>query len=64
MGAFEISDGYVDVVIDFNGVHYPRDVILFGAFFYIRSAISCRELEKIMAERGVNVDHDQEIGRC
>jgi len=43
--------------IDFNGVHYPKSVILHAVFFYVRYAVSCRDLEEIMAERGVNVDH-------
>tara|TARA_R110002049_G_scaffold99767_3_gene242798 strand:- start:55 stop:741 length:687 start_codon:yes stop_codon:yes gene_type:complete len=45
------------VAIDFKGVHYPKDVILFAVFFYVRYAVSYRDLEEIMAERGVDVDH-------
>jgi putative transposase len=32
-------------------------VILFVAFFYVRYTVSYRDLEEIMAERGVSVDH-------
>jgi len=45
------------IAIDFNGVRYPKSVILHAVFFYVRSAVSYRDLEEIMAERGVNVDH-------
>ena len=44
-------------MIDFRGVHYPKSVILHAVFFYLRYAVSYRELEEIMAERGVEVDH-------
>ncbi len=45
------------MAIDFNGMHYPKSVILFAVFFYVRYAVSYRDLEEIMAERGVTVDH-------
>jgi putative transposase len=45
------------VTIDFKGSHYPRPVILYAVFFYVRYAVSYRDLEEIMAERGVEVDH-------
>ncbi|MCM2442249.1 IS6 family transposase [Agrobacterium vitis] len=32
-------------------------VILYAVFFYVRYAVSYRDLEEIMAERGVKVDH-------
>jgi putative transposase len=44
-------------MVDFKGSHYPKDVILYAVFFYVRYAVSCRDLEEIMAERGVNLDH-------
>ena len=44
-------------VIEFKGVHYPRSVILHAVFFYVRYAVSYRDLEEILAERGVSVDH-------
>jgi putative transposase len=42
---------------NFKGNHYPKDVILYAVFFYVRYAVSYRDLEEIMAERGVEVDH-------
>ena len=44
-------------MIDFKGSHYPKSVILHAVFFYIRYAVSYRDLEEILAERGVEVDH-------
>ena len=44
-------------MIDFKGVHYPKSVILHAVFFYVRYAVSYRDLEEILAERGVRVDH-------
>lgn len=41
----------------FKGSHYPKSVILYAVFFYVRYAVSYRDLEEIMAERGVKVDH-------
>ena len=45
------------MAIDFRGVHYPKAVILHAVFFYVRYAVSYRDLEEVMAERGVTVDH-------
>jgi putative transposase len=44
-------------VIEFKGMHYPKSVILHAVFFYLRYAVSYRDLEEIIAERGVKVDH-------
>lgn len=44
-------------MIDFKGSHYPKSVILHAVFFYVRYAVSYRDLEEILAERGVDVDH-------
>ena len=44
-------------MIDFKGVHYPKSVILHAVFFYVRYAVSYRDLEEILAERGIAVDH-------
>jgi putative transposase len=44
-------------MVDFKGTHYPKSVILFAVFFYLRYPVSYRDLEEIMEERGVDVDH-------
>jgi putative transposase len=45
------------MTVDFKGSHYPKAVILYAVFFYVRYSVSYRDLEEIMAERGVKVDH-------
>ena len=45
------------MAIDFKGHQYPKSVILYAVFFYVRYGVSYRDLEEIMAERGVQVDH-------
>ncbi len=45
------------MAISFKGAHFPKNVILFAVFFYVRYGVSYRDLEETLAERGVNVDH-------
>lgn len=44
-------------MISFKGAHCPKDVILFAALFYLRNGVSYRDLEEVMAEQVVAVDH-------
>jgi len=44
-------------MISFKGAHFPKEVILYAVFFYVRYGVSYRDLEEIMEERGVQVDH-------
>jgi len=44
-------------VIDFKGSHFERDIILWGVRWYVAYPISYRQLEEMMQERGVEVDH-------
>jgi hypothetical protein len=44
-------------MIEFQGGHFEREVILWAIRWYVAYPISYRQLEKIMAERGVEVDH-------
>jgi IS6 family transposase len=41
----------------FEGRHFPPDIILWGVRWYCRYPISYRNLEEMMSERGVQVDH-------
>lgn len=43
--------------IEIKGNHFPKSVVLYAVFFYVRYGVSYRDLEEIMAERGVVVDH-------
>jgi len=45
------------VRIAFKGSQYPKSVILYAVFSYVRYAVSYRDFEEIMAERSVEVDH-------
>ncbi|SCN47853.1 Mobile element protein [methanotrophic endosymbiont of Bathymodiolus azoricus (Menez Gwen)] len=35
-------------MISFKGTHFPKDVILYAVFFYVRYGVSYRDLEEIM----------------
>ena len=45
------------MTVDFKGTHFPKSVILHAVFFYVRYPVSYRDLQEILAERGVCVDH-------
>jgi transposase-like protein len=44
-------------MIEFKGSHFEREVILRGVRWYVAYPISYRQLEEMMQERGVEVDH-------
>jgi transposase-like protein len=44
-------------MIEFKGSHFERDVILWGVRWYVAYAMSYRQLEEVMEERGVEIDH-------
>jgi putative transposase len=44
-------------MIDFKGSHFEREIILWGVRWYVAYPISYRQLEEMMEERGVEVDH-------
>ena len=41
----------------FSGHHFPREIILWAVRWYCRYGVSYRDLEEMMTERGVPVDH-------
>jgi len=45
------------MMISFSGAQFPKDVILYAVFFYVRYGVSYRDVEEIFAERNVKVDH-------
>jgi len=45
------------MTVDFKGAHFPKSVILHAVFFYVRYPVSYRELQEILDERGISVDH-------
>ena len=44
-------------MIQFKGSHFERDVILWAVRWYVAYPISYRQLEEMMEEHGVEVDH-------
>ncbi len=40
----------------FKGRHFQRDIILWAVRWYCKYGISYRELQEMLAERGVNVE--------
>ena len=41
----------------FKGCHFPKSIILTSVRWYLRYKLSYRDIEELMAERGVRVDH-------
>jgi len=46
-----------DEMIDFKGSQFKKEIILWGVRWYVAYPISYRQLEEMMGERGVTVDH-------
>jgi len=45
------------MAVSFKGAHFPQEIILTGARWYVAYPLSTRHVEELMHERGVNVDH-------
>ena len=43
--------------MDFTGRHFPKDLILQTIRWYLRYSLSYRDIEEILEERGVEIDH-------
>ena len=41
----------------FHGRHFQGEIILWAVRWYCKYGIRYRELQEMLAERGVNVDH-------
>lgn len=41
----------------FSGYRFPLEVILLAVRWYLRYGLSYRDLEELLAERGIEVDH-------
>lgn len=44
-------------MIEFTGNHFERDAIMQACRWYLAYPMSHRQLEEMMAERGIDVDH-------
>jgi transposase, IS6 family len=47
----------VTVPSEFTGLRFPPEVILLAVRWYLRYGLSYRDLEELLAERGIEVDH-------
>jgi putative transposase len=45
------------MAISFKGAHFPPEIILMGVRWYVAYPLSSRQVEELMAERGVELDH-------
>jgi hypothetical protein len=45
------------VSVSFAGFRFPPDVILLAVRWYLRYGLSYRDVEELLAERGIDVDH-------
>ena len=45
------------MAIEFKGSHFERDIILWAVRWYMGYPLSYRQVEEMMQERGVEVDH-------
>ena len=45
------------MAVSFKGAHFPRDIILTCVRWYVAYPLSYRQVEELMQERGVSVDH-------
>ena len=43
--------------ISFKGRHFLKDIILMAVRWYIAYSLSYRDIEELMSERGINIDH-------
>jgi putative transposase len=44
-------------MISFKGRHFPKDIILMAVRWYVAYPLSYRNIEEIMAERNIKLDH-------
>lgn len=43
--------------MDTKGYHFPKEIVLCCVYRYLRYALSYRDLEELIGERGITVDH-------
>jgi len=48
----------------FVGFRYPPEVIVLAVRWYLRYGLSYRDVEELLAERGVEVDHVRSTAGC
>ena len=53
--AYHFSEAHI--MINFTGRHFPKDIILQTVRWYVAYSLSYRDVEELMQERGISVDH-------
>ena len=44
-------------IVGIHGFRFPPEVIMLAVRWYLRCGLSYRDLEELLSERGVDVDH-------
>jgi putative transposase len=44
-------------MVNFTGTHFVRDIILTCVRWYLADPLSYRQVEELVQERGVTIDH-------
>jgi transposase-like protein len=44
-------------MISFSGRHFPKDIILMSIRWYLSYSLSYREIEELLQERNIKIDH-------
>ena len=52
-----LREGECGRVSDFKGRHFEGEIVLWAVRWYCRYGVSYRDLEQMLGERGVSVDH-------
>ena len=47
----------IQLMISFKGRHFPKDTILMAVRWYVAYPLSYRNIEELMAERNIKLDH-------
>jgi transposase-like protein len=45
------------MAVSFKGAHFPQEIILTGVRWYVAYPLRTRQVEELMLERGIHVDH-------
>lgn len=54
---FQLNLLWYFMSINFKGRHFFKDIILMEVRWYVAYSLSYRDIEELMSERGINVDH-------
>jgi putative transposase len=60
IGPFDLTGDHTSegaIMASFKGAHFVRDIILTCLRWYLAYPLSYRQVEELMEERGVSVDH-------